>query len=105
MPRLNPCTPKEAIKKLKRGGFIETHQRGSHLYFENAEGKITSVSIHDGRNIPIGTLHKIVTALRQQNVGGLDFLTRGSILTLTVKRARRGRAIFLPSFKPNKLTS
>lgn len=61
MPKLKPCTPRQAIRKLKHAGFVETHQRGSHLYFENSEGRITAVSIHDGREIPIGTLHKIVT--------------------------------------------
>jgi len=46
---------------LKKIGFIETHQRGSHLYFKSKDGtKIVTVPVHGSKDIPIGTLYNIV---------------------------------------------
>ena len=75
MPKLNPCTPRKALKKLKRAGFIETHQRGSHLYLEDKEGNIVCVPIHGGKEIPIGTLANIV--LRQAYLSVEEFNNLG----------------------------
>ena len=60
MPKLQPCTPRKLIKKLRQAGFAETHQRGSHLYLEDTEGNIACVPVHEGKDIPIGTLSNIV---------------------------------------------
>ena len=61
MERLRPLPAPKVIKKLKQIGFVETHQRGSHLYFENTAGRIVSIPIHGGaKDVPIGTLYNIV---------------------------------------------
>jgi len=39
-PRLLPITPREALRKLKRGGFLEHHQRGSHLVLKHTDGRM-----------------------------------------------------------------
>ena len=52
MGRLLPTSAKKVVQKLKKAGFYETHQRGSHLYLVNKEGNIVTV--------PIGTLYNIV---------------------------------------------
>lgn len=59
MRKLNPISARKLIQKLKKAGFTETHQRGSHLYLEN-EDKIVTVPIHGSKDIPIGTLYNIV---------------------------------------------
>lgn len=60
MPKLARLPAKKVVKKLKRAGFMERHQRGSHLYLVNEDGsKIVTVPMH-GADIPIGTLHAIV---------------------------------------------
>ena len=49
MSRLPTLKPKEIIAILKQGGFIEHHQKGSHLYLWNPKRQVmTSVSIHPG---------------------------------------------------------
>jgi predicted RNA binding protein YcfA (HicA-like mRNA interferase family) len=58
--RLRPLPAKNVIRKLKKAGFCERHQRGSHLSLKNPRtGKIAIVPMH-GKDIPIGTLHEIV---------------------------------------------
>ncbi len=61
MGRLGPLSSRKVIKKLKKAGFIETHQRGSHLYLKNDDGnRIVTVPIHGSKDVPIGTLYSIV---------------------------------------------
>ena len=56
-PRL---TAKEVVKQLKKFGFIEVSQTGSHLKLFNPETQKTAiVPIHKSRMIPIGTLKAI----------------------------------------------
>ncbi len=61
MASLRPLSARKVLKKLKRAGFRETHQRGSHLYLENQDGsKIVTVPVHGSKDIPLGTLYNIV---------------------------------------------
>jgi predicted RNA binding protein YcfA (HicA-like mRNA interferase family) len=64
-----PFTPREVIAKLKRAGFEETRQTGSHLFLRHPDGRLTFVAIHRG-DIPIGTLRKI---LKQANLAEDQF--------------------------------
>ena len=59
-----PFTPREVIAKLKRAGFEEVRQTGSHLFQRHPDGRLTFVAIHRG-DIPPGTMHKI---LKQANL-------------------------------------
>ena len=61
MGKLGRLTARKVIQKLKKAGFTETHQRGSHLYFKSEDGeKIVTVPFHGSQDIPIGTLYNIV---------------------------------------------
>ena len=61
MPKLSRLSAKKVIQKLKKAGFIETHQRGSHVYLKNSDGSnIVTVATHGSKDIPIGTLYNIV---------------------------------------------
>ena len=47
MIRLPTITPRQAVSALKRAGFVESHQKGSHLYLWNPETqRLTSVPMH-----------------------------------------------------------
>jgi len=59
--KLGRLTARKVIQKLKKAGFYETHQRGSHLYLKSEDGtKIVTVPVHGSKDIPIGTLYAIV---------------------------------------------
>jgi predicted RNA binding protein YcfA (HicA-like mRNA interferase family) len=52
---------RELIRALRRGGFVEVRQKGSHLQLKNAStGKRVTIPVHSSDNIPIGTLKAIV---------------------------------------------
>lgn len=59
--RLVPLQANEVIKALKKIGFIERRQTGSHLILRNSKtGKIIPVPIHKGRDLKTGTLRSII---------------------------------------------
>jgi len=58
LPRLK-C--EELVRVLKKLGFEERPQKGSHLHlFHPITKKRTTVPMHKGREIPIGTLKAIL---------------------------------------------
>ena len=72
MPKLPSLKPREVVKKLKRLGFIEHHQVGSHLTMKNpANDKRAVVPLHL-KDIKKGTLSAI---LRESDINRQEFLT------------------------------
>ncbi len=65
--RLSAITPKKALRKLKRAGFIEHHQRGSHLVLKHPDGRMVVLPIHS-KDIPRGTLYTIVVHQAQLTI-------------------------------------
>ena len=51
--------PREVVRLLKRHGFAEIRQRGSHKQFRHADGRVTTVPFHAGRDISPTLLRKI----------------------------------------------
>lgn len=55
-----PMTSKQMIKLLKKNGFVEVRQVGSHIQFVNKEtGRKTTVPFH-AKDLPIGTERNIL---------------------------------------------
>jgi len=72
MGKLSRLPARKVIQKLKKAGFAETHQRGSHLYLKSKDGnKIVTVQVHGSKDIPIGTLYNIV--IRQAGLSVDEF--------------------------------
>ena len=58
LPRVD-C--RQLVRALKRAGFEEQRQRGSHQHLRRAsDGKRVTVPVHQGRTVPIGTLRAIL---------------------------------------------
>lgn len=60
MAKLPVLRPKELIKVLNILGFFEFHRVGSHAQFKHRDGRRTTIPIHAGKDIPIGTLKAIL---------------------------------------------
>ena len=60
MPRLKPIKPAKLIKLIRRMGFVEIRQKGSHVFFGNADGRTTVVPVHAGEEIDRKLLTKII---------------------------------------------
>ncbi len=58
-----PFTPHEVLARLKRAGFKEVRQTGSHVFLRHPDGRLTFVAMHRG-DIPAGTMHKILKQAR-----------------------------------------
>ncbi|MBF0227840.1 MAG: type II toxin-antitoxin system HicA family toxin [Desulfobacterales bacterium] len=53
--------PKEVAKILKRLGFFEVRQKGSHKQYRHQDGRGTTVPFHIGQDISPILLRKIAT--------------------------------------------
>jgi len=53
-------TGSELIAKLRKFGFYEARQKGSHARLKHPDGRCTTVPLHAGETISIGLLHKII---------------------------------------------
>jgi predicted RNA binding protein YcfA (HicA-like mRNA interferase family) len=58
-----PYTAREVVAKLRRAGFEQVRQSGSHLFLRNPDGRLTFVAMHRG-DIPQGTFRKILKQAR-----------------------------------------
>ena len=68
-PSLPVLRPREVLRKLKKAGFYEVRQRGSHLQLRNGNLLVT-LPMHS-RDVPPGTLRSV---LRQARLGVEEFL-------------------------------
>lgn len=61
MSRLPALRPRDVIGALKRDGFVEHHQKGSHLYLVHSRtARMTCVPVHP-RDVKPGTLRAILS--------------------------------------------
>ena len=56
--------PREVVARLERLGFVEVRQRGSHKQFRHADGRVTTVPVHAGRDISPTLLRQICRDIR-----------------------------------------
>jgi predicted RNA binding protein YcfA (HicA-like mRNA interferase family) len=53
-------TAKEVIRVLRKHGFTQVSQRGSHQKWRHPSGRQVIVALHGNKPIPIGTLRSII---------------------------------------------
>lgn len=57
MGRLPIIKDRDLLRALKKFGFVEARQQGSsHLILKHPDGRMVSLPIHAGRDLPRGTL-------------------------------------------------
>jgi predicted RNA binding protein YcfA (HicA-like mRNA interferase family) len=60
-PKLPQVSGDELLRALKRLGFVEQRQRGSHVHLKRlTDNRRLTVPVHKGRTIPPGTLRSIL---------------------------------------------
>jgi predicted RNA binding protein YcfA (HicA-like mRNA interferase family) len=60
-PKLPRISGQQLIRALKRAGYIQQRQRGSHVHLKrDSDGRRVIVPIHVGRDVPLGTLRAIL---------------------------------------------
>lgn len=58
--KLPLLSAKEVVKILEKIGFEEIRQKGSHKYFRHADGRVTVIPMHSGKDIGRGLLRRIL---------------------------------------------
>jgi predicted RNA binding protein YcfA (HicA-like mRNA interferase family) len=64
--------PREVVALLERLGFRQVRQRGAHKQFRHADGRVTTVPFHPGRDISPTLLRQIA---RDVGISIEEFLT------------------------------
>jgi predicted RNA binding protein YcfA (HicA-like mRNA interferase family) len=73
MPTVPPLKPQEVAEILRRLGFEEVRQLGSHKQFRHADGRGTTVPFHSGHDISPTLVRKIAQDI---SLDIADFLSR-----------------------------
>jgi len=61
MPKLSPEKPLVVIRKLRQLGFDGPFGGGRHVFMRHPETRVKiSVPVHQGHEIPVGTLAAII---------------------------------------------
>ena len=72
MAKLSSLTARKVVRALKRAGFVEDRQKGSHLILIHPDKKVrTVVPVHSGRTIKEPLLRAIV---RDANLSVDEFM-------------------------------
>jgi predicted RNA binding protein YcfA (HicA-like mRNA interferase family) len=63
-PKFPRLTAAELLRALRRAGWQESRQRGSHRRLEHHDrpGQMVTLAVHTGKTVPIGTLKAILEA-------------------------------------------
>lgn len=69
--RLPTLKSQDVIRVLKKLGFYEVRQKGSHICFRHSDGRFTLVPRHSGEDIGRGLLRQI---LREAKISPKEFL-------------------------------
>lgn len=68
--RLPTLKARDVIRVLRKLGFYELRQKGSHICFKHSDGRFTLVPRHGGEDIGRGLLRQI---LREINISPEEF--------------------------------
>ena len=60
MPKLPRVTADKIIKTLKKIGFEEVRQKGSHLRLKHPDNRVVTIPVHTGKILGKGLLKKIL---------------------------------------------
>jgi len=58
-----PYRPKDVLRVLKRLGFVEARQRGSHVFMKHPDGRATALPMHN-KDMRKGLFHSILDDIR-----------------------------------------
>lgn len=61
MPKYPTIQEKDLLKFVKKLGFEEIRTNGSHVRLKAPDGRVTTIPVHAGKDVPKGILGSIVT--------------------------------------------
>lgn len=64
MTKLPVLKAQELIRIIKKLGFVEIRQHGSHIFFKHSDRRTTVIPYHKGKDIGRGLLRAILNDIR-----------------------------------------
>lgn len=64
MHKLPVVQDKDFIRVIEKLGFVFKRQTGSHRIYKHSDGRRVVVPVHQGRDIPVGTVKGILTDIK-----------------------------------------
>lgn len=61
---------RDFLSRIQSLGFQATRQRGSHIRFEHADGRKTTIPDHGSKDVPVGLMNKIIRHDLQMDIDG-----------------------------------
>jgi predicted RNA binding protein YcfA (HicA-like mRNA interferase family) len=58
--RLPQVRPDRLVRVFQRLGFKAVRQTGAHCFLRHADGRTLNIPMHQGRDVPLGTLRSIL---------------------------------------------
>jgi predicted RNA binding protein YcfA (HicA-like mRNA interferase family) len=71
MSNLPSLSGKALIKFLRKQGFVAIRTKGSHVFMQHPDGRVTTVPVHSNETIGTGLLLKI---LKDCEIDKTDFI-------------------------------
>lgn len=60
MSRLPQVRPDRLVRVFQRLGFTAVRQTGAHCFLRHTDGRTVNIPMHQGRDVPLGTLRSIL---------------------------------------------
>lgn len=77
MSKLPVVTSTQMARMLRHLGFQLLRQKGSHAYFQHADGRATVVPMHRGEDLGRGLIRTILRAIEVSPDDFMRFLKKG----------------------------
>ncbi|MBW2983191.1 type II toxin-antitoxin system HicA family toxin [Candidatus Woesearchaeota archaeon] len=61
--RLPVVTAKDFCAFLEKEGFVMVRQKGSHKFYKNEDGRMTTVPVHPGKDLGRGLVKEILNQI------------------------------------------
>ena len=92
------CSASDVIRVLRRNGFVQIGQKGSHQKWRHPDGRQVIVPAHGSKLIPIGTLKSIIEGSKLGIDGFARVLLKKPKGTHVINITRANHAASLSAF-------
>ena len=73
--KIRPVPARKVVKVLESLGFVQVHQKGSHLFMQHPDGRTTVIPIHSAQDLGKGMVKKLMEDARISREEWLELLS------------------------------
>ncbi|MDW7731501.1 MAG: type II toxin-antitoxin system HicA family toxin [Methanolobus sp.] len=72
--KIRQVPAKKVIKVLESLGFVQVRQKGSHVFMQHPDGRITVIPVHSGKDLGKGLVWKLLQDVKLSRDEWLELL-------------------------------